>query len=41
MERVQPYASVDARKCFEPGVSGERYKSVCSVDRAKAKKILC
>ena len=26
MERVQHYASVDARKCLEPGVARERYK---------------
>ena len=32
MERVQHYASVDARKCLEPGVAGERYKPVYSVD---------
>ena len=32
MERVQHYASVDARKRLEPGVAGERYKPVCSVD---------
>ena len=32
--RVQHYSSVDARKCLEPGVAGERHKSVCTVDRA-------
>ena len=35
VERVQHYASVDARKCLEPGVAGERYKPVCSVDRVE------
>ena len=34
MEWVQPYASVDARKRLEQGVTGERYKHVYSVDRA-------
>ena len=28
MERVQPYASVDARKRLEPGVAEERYKPI-------------
>ena len=32
MEPVQHYVSVDARKCLEPGVAGERYKH-CSMDR--------
>ena len=31
---VQYYVSVDASKHFEPDVAGERYKPVCSVDRA-------
>ena len=34
VEQVQPYASVDARKCLEQGVAGERYKPIYSVDRA-------
>ena len=33
-ELVQCYDSVEARKDLEPGVAGERYKHVCSVDRA-------
>ena len=33
VERVQHYASLDARKSLEPGIAGERYKAVCSVDR--------
>ena len=40
MERVQYYASVDARKCLEPGVAGERYKSVSSVDTLKSKDLV-
>ena len=34
VEQVQPCAHVDARKSFELGVSGERYKVVCGVNRA-------
>ena len=34
IEWVQHYARVDARKHLEPGVAGERYKPVCSVDRS-------
>ena len=34
VEQVQHYASVDERKCFKPGVAGERYKPVCNVDRS-------
>ena len=34
VERFQHYANVDARKLLEPAVAGERYKPVCSVDRA-------
>ena len=37
VELVQHYANVDARKCLEPGVAGERYKPVCSVNRALIK----
>ena len=37
MEWVQHYASVDERKHLEPGVAGERYKPVYSVDRALVK----
>ena len=34
VDRVQPCASVEARKRLEPGVAGEGYKPVYSVDRA-------
>ena len=34
VERIQHYASVDTRKRLEPNVAGERYKPVCTVDRA-------
>ena len=32
VERVQYYASVDARKRLKFSVAGKRYKPVCSVD---------
>ena len=34
VELVLNYASVDATKLLEPGVCGEGFKPVCSVDRA-------
>ena len=34
VEQVQRYASMDERKHLELGVAGERYKPICSVDRA-------
>ena len=34
VEQVLRYVSVDERSHLEPGVAGERYKPVCSVDRA-------